>query len=288
MVLIKRHAYKLINAEKERPILTLIHYIGDHTVAVNFLHSNWKHSTIYVHALLYWRTIKYLPGNVYKKVATMDSDCIAELQVVLKPRNSKQVSQCTSSQSTSLSRCFIHSSRVSSWPQWFHEQDNYLSIIMCGLKSMPIELDRVLQLAIAFIWHISVGDFHLSPLLNRSFVIPAAFLIRSRVCMRNLCIILCHLYTTARVPIVTDDEVVICKAIDKFLPSLTYVRCWNDVINAVKLWLRKHGAIYEIPVYIAQLRDLFYQPTEENYEAKLAKLEPTWSRPFFEYYNSTL
>ena len=44
------------------------------------------------------------------------------------------------------------------------------------------------------------------------------------------------------IPIVTDDEVAICNAIDIHLPKLIRVRCWNHTINSVKAWLRRHGA----------------------------------------------
>lgn len=65
-------------------------------------------------------------------------------------------------------------------------------------------------------------------------------------------------------PIVVDDEMALCNAIDESLPGVAHIRCWNHTISAVKLWLRSHGVISdEIPVYVFYLRDLFHQPSEE-------------------------
>ncbi len=47
---------------------------------------------------------------------------------------------------------------------------------------------------------------------------------------------------------------------EKYLPRVIWLRCWNHTINAVKAWLKKHGASsVEIPVYISHLRDLLNQ-----------------------------
>ena len=65
------------------------------------------------------------------------------------------------------------------------------------------------------------------------------------------------------IPLVTDEEVgikvVSCdisdinksfyytdvhsgQAIQKHLPKVVWLRCWNHTINAAKVWLKKHGA----------------------------------------------
>ena len=41
---------------------------------------------------------------------------------------------------------------------------------------------------------------------------------------------------------VVDDEMAICNAVDESLSGVARVRCWNHTINAVKLWLQRHGA----------------------------------------------
>ena len=85
------------------------------------------------------------------------------------------------------------------------------------------------------------------------------------------------------VPIVVDDEIALCNAIDASLPGVVRVRCWNHTIIAVKLWLRRHGAVSaEIPIYVSNLRDLFHQPSEEAYRNKLEELKTKWSEVFLE------
>jgi len=65
--------------------------------------------------------------------------------------------------------------------------------------------------------------------------------------------------------LVTDDEKAICNAIDKILPSVYRLRCWDHTNNSVKAWLRGHGATSsEIPVYVASMRELFHQATEAD------------------------
>ena len=57
------------------------------------------------------------------------------------------------------------------------------------------------------------------------------------------------------------------------------------MINNIKMWLRRHGAsVSEIPVYISNIRDLFYQQTENDYELQLTQLKQNWSQPFVFYY----
>ena len=87
------------------------------------------------------------------------------------------------------------------------------------------------------------------------------------------------------VPIVVDDETALCNAIDEALPRVICVRCWNHTINAVKLWLQRHGAVSaRIPVYVSNLRGLFYQLPEEAYRNKLEELKTKWSEAFLEHH----
>ena len=89
------------------------------------------------------------------------------------------------------------------------------------------------------------------------------------------------------VPIVTDDEVGICQAIDKFLPGVHRLRCWNHLINAAKAWLRSHITTPEkddIPVYVSHLRQLFHQESEDLYTNKLQEYSADWSKAFYDYY----
>jgi len=86
-------------------------------------------------------------------------------------------------------------------------------------------------------------------------------------------------------PLVADDEKAICNAIDKVLSGVYRLRCWNHAINAVKVWLRNHGATSKaVPVYIASICELFHQASESDYLSKLEELKVDWSSTFLEYY----
>ena len=87
------------------------------------------------------------------------------------------------------------------------------------------------------------------------------------------------------IPIVTDDETGICNAIDKCLPGVYHLQCWNHLINSIKLWLRRHGATSaEIPVYVSHLRQLFHQESEDAYHKMLTQLQSDWSKAFLDHY----
>ena len=78
-------------------------------------------------------------------------------------------------------------------------------------------------------------------------------------------------------------------AIDEYLSNITRVRCWNHTINAIKHWLRNHGAsTVEIPVYISNVRELLNQSTEETYLEKLKLYQVKWSKAFDNYYTDKI
>lgn len=69
------------------------------------------------------------------------------------------------------------------------------------------------------------------------------------------------------------------------MPKVIWLRCWNHTINAVKAWLKKHGASSaEVPVYISHLRDMLNQSSMSDYEEKLQEFQVLWSEPFRQYY----
>ena len=75
--------------------LTLVHYIGDHTIAAAFRHGNAKGSSqtftrTCPSVLRNVEDLSDLPSNIYKREVGK-SDCLSEHQPVLVPRNSKQV-----------------------------------------------------------------------------------------------------------------------------------------------------------------------------------------------------
>lgn len=79
------------------------------------------------------------------------------------------------------------------------------------------------------------------------------------------------------------------QAIDKHLPNVLRLRCWNHTINAVKLWLKKHGASHaEIPAYVSHVRDLLNESSYASYEQRLKVFKMKWSQAFVQYFMSEI
>ena len=92
-----------------------------------------------------------------------------------------------------------------------------------------------------------------------------------------------------KIPMVSDNEQGICQAIDDHLANVQRLQCWNHMISAAKRWLHSHGAqAAEIPYYVSSLRELFHQPSEEDYSRCLQNLSAKWSKPFADYYNQQI
>lgn len=163
-------------------------------------------------------------------------------------------------------------------------------VVICGLKSILFEVHRIIMVKsqhsvlLSYDTTFKLGDFYLSPILFKHVlfvnapVMPAAFLVHERKFqgvheefMSFVSVMIPSLSKLKEpVPIVTDNEVGICQAIDKCLPGVYWLQCWNHLINSVKMWLCSHGAKpVEIPIYISHLRQLFHQETEDVYLQKL-------------------
>lgn len=312
--LFKRTACTLLDDTDRR--LVLIHYFGDHATATNFPHGNCKQkegcrpyvrtcSSVFEKA----KEIADTPSNVYKKMVA-ESDCMSHHQPVLVPRNVKQVKNI---QAKIREKFRLTHDALYNVHELAYDLGDFVSkiitypnlIVVCGLKVLQQELDRLIltkpdkPILMSYDTTFQLGDFYVSPLLfkhvlfHSSPVIPAGFLIHERKLQSAHNELMIHLkeeissLSTVKspVPIVVDDELALCKAIDENLPGVARVRCWNHTINAVKVWLRRHGATSnEIPVYISNLRDLFHQPSEETYTNKLEELKTKWSKAFLEYY----
>ena len=62
------------------------------------------------------------------------------------------------------------------------------------------------------------------------------------------------------------------QAIEDCLPMVTRLRCWNHTINAMKGWLKKHGALHsEVPVYVSHLKQLLNSLDKKNRMKKISK-----------------
>lgn len=310
----KRSTYTLLDDAKNA-CLTLIHYTGDHTKATQFPHGNSKSKgkRPYIRScpsvLQEASEVQDVPSNVYKKMVA-EVDCTSCHQPVLTPRDVTQIKniQARNRQKFRLTHDALYNlhelaydlgdfvSKINTYPNL---------IIVCGLKGIKQELDRLILSApnnpilMSYDTTFQLGDYYLSPFLFKHVlfeshpVIPAAFLLHERKFQSAHTELMLHLKeeipslstVTAPVPIVVDDEIALCNAIDESLPGVVRVRCWNHTIGAIKLWLRKHGAVSdEIPVYVSHMRDLFHQPSEEAYGNKLEQLKTKWSDAFLEYY----
>ena len=197
----KRHAYSQIGDAHK----TLIHYLGDHTTAIDFPHGNSKQNErVHVRtcpSVLRSITNVDAPSNIYKKEITKN-DCLPEHQPVLKPRNVKQVSNM---QSNNRQKCRVSHDALYNIHELAYDLDGFIAkiitypdlVIVCGSPLMVAELGKVLQLSttstqlLSYDTTFKLGDFYLSPLLFchsafiESPVLPALFLNR-KVFMKNL------------------------------------------------------------------------------------------------------
>lgn len=226
------------------------------------------------------------------------------------PRNSKQIAniQYRERQKSRLSHDALYNlheiaydldgfvTKISTYPN--------LSVVF-GNPRMLKELNNLLQVEsklpqlLSYDTTFQLGDFYLSPVLFRHVlfsgapVIPAFFLLHERKfkhiheefmqCIANLVPNLVKGVKT--VPLVIDDEVGLFQAVGKHLTCVKRVICWNHIINAVKAWLKKHGATTaELPVYTSYIRDLLCQPSLASYQEKLESFRKVWSQAFCTYY----
>ena len=165
-------------------------------------------------------------------------------------------------------------------------------IIVCGIPKMLNEIENLLHTdlsspqLLSYDTTFQLGDIYVSVLLMRHMlfesapVMPVGFLLHERKqesaheeFMKFIavsCPTLANHRNQNRIPMVTDEEHAICSSIDKWLPGVTRLRCWNYTFSAIKFWLRKHGATSrEIPVYLEAVQSLFHTATLKEYETGL-------------------
>ena len=278
----KRHAFRLLESKNK---VTLVHYLGDESIGSQHPHGNSKSNTnkLYVRtcpSVLHTASkLKDCPSNVYKRIIT-DTKCPPGKQSVLMPRNPKQISNLQAREKQKAR--FSHDALFNLHEIAF-DLDGYVSkivtypdlLVICGLKSILSELNRIIStgpqspILLSYDTTFKLGDFYVSPLLFRHVLfeqnptIPAAFVVHERKFqsvheefMKFVSQQLPALSSgKVSVPIVADDEAGLCHAIDKCLPGVSRVQCWNHRLKSVKLWLRRHGANSdEIPIYVSHLR----------------------------------
>ena len=267
--LFRRNSYRLLEDSHTSMHLTLIQYLGDEKTATDYPHGNSKSTN---QPKLFIRTCPSvlkslsgkndLPSAMYKK-AIATNDCGGDHQPVLNPRNSKQIAnmQFKERQKFRLTHDALYNlhevaydlngfvAKITTYPDL---------VLICGLQTMAQELENLIQSSLSSPQLLSydttfqVGDFYLSPLLFRhtaftsSPIMPIAFLIHERKfqsaheeLMKHVSVVVPSLSKSKTpIPVVTDDELGMCNAIDKYLPCLTRLKCWNHTINSIKVLLQ--------------------------------------------------
>ena len=301
----KRNVYMFSESYNNRAIV--IHYKGDDTVISNVK----PHVRTCPSVLRELERTEVPPSVAYKrKVAT--SVPSYEHQSVQLPRNRKQVKNLQSRfrQRLRISHDALYNLHELSFDlhHFVHKVITYPDlVVICGLKQMLAEVNRLLQLEsslqlMSYDTTFKLGDFYVSPLLFRNVlfrkspVMPAMFMLHERKLrsthdelMRVVASELsCLVSGKYMVPLVTDEEKGF-EVIDDHLPKIRRFFCWNHIINAAKIWLKRHGAsASEIPVYVSNMRELFHQETEEKYVICLNQVKLNWSEPFVHYFLTEL
>ena len=306
----KRYSYAIPDRMSN---VTVIHYKGNDAIANDYP----PHVKTCSSVLRKLETTMQLPSVVYKKSISNGNNTPLGSQPVLQPRNKKQVSnfQQLSRQRFRMSHDALYNLHELSYdiPDFVHKIVTFPDlIIICGVKRFLTECNRLLVIhstlsnvqILSYDTTFQLGDFYVSPLLFRntlfqkSPVMPVLFVIHERKLKTThnemMAIVAQEIpfltITSARfVPIVTDDEKGFFEAVECNLHNVRRFLCWNHVINAVKFWLRKHGATAsEVPVYVSDMRDLFHQESEIKYYERLEELKVKWSEAFLQYYQNEL
>jgi hypothetical protein len=303
----QHQAFQLVDCQE----YTLIHYLGDSDAFEALPHRGSKEDREYVRTLpSYMEELKQkavapqLPSATYKKevaMAGIDTTYLA----IKAPRNIKQL--------RNLRYSLRHSSRLGPDSLYnlhalAYEVGGFVRQIttfpdlevVFGMEELLEDMQRELQLnaprqVVSYDTTFQLGNFYLSFAIYRLTIfkgepcIPALFLLHERKFARTHRTFFRHLKEVipgnCRVSIVTDRERAITTAITAEVPSLPQVFCWNHIFRDVRNWLVKHGATRkEIPLITSQLRTLFCQPSQQDYERKLGELKGVWSDPFREYY----
>ena len=137
----------------------------------------------------------------------------------------------------------------------------------------------------------------MSPLIFRHTIfeekpcIPAMFLIHERKFtethqeMFKECVAHIPGLRKAKCPMVIDKERAFVNAAKAEMSNVPVIHCWNHIFQAMRLWLRKHGApTQDIAVYSEDVFKLFHSVSEEQYEQQLAVASHRWDAAFEHYY----
>lgn len=146
-----------------------------------------------------------------------------------------------------------------------------------------------------------LGDCYVSPFIFRHTIfeekpcIPAMFLIHERKFtethreMFKECVTRIPALKRAKCPMVIDKERAFVNAAKAEISNVPLVHCWNHIFQAMRLWLRKHGApSQDIAIYSEDVFKLFHSVSEEQYEQQLAIVSQKWDAAFEQYYRNEI
>ena len=89
--------------------------------------------------------------------------------------------------------------------------------------------------------------------------------------------------------LITDRKASIENAIAKICPTWKHFNCWNHLLNDVKFWLHHHNdKSDDLLVYRNHIWSLLNCASYEKFNDLERKLKDTWTRAFYDYYETHL
>ena len=286
----------------------LIQYTGDDTDVEDYPHGNAIDSA----TRNYIRTCPSVlqeiksssqaecPSSFYKKKIST-SKCHSTLNPVLNPRNVKQVAN---HKSIERQKFRVSHDELYNIHEMAYDLSGFVGkiitypdlIIVCGNPKMFDEVESLMHTdfsspqLLSYDTTFELGDIYASVLVMRHTlfrgapVIPVCFLLHERKLksaheelmkyVATKCPILANPKSKRKIPIVTDEESALCSSIDKWLPGVVRLRCWNHTFAAVRHWLREHKTpSVEKPVYKEDVRCLLQTTSLSDYETGLEEVK---------------
>nr|XP_047135375.1 uncharacterized protein LOC124805788 [Hydra vulgaris] len=290
---------KFVYRDLSRTDVVVVHYIGNHELAILMPHGNCR------------KSISFLPTAPTLRDAIIDSDNYKDLlvdtkhnQIQFQPRNSRQLkyvrsvkAECTKLGTESF--LTIHELAYMI-PGFVWSISTYPDLsVLFGMQNLIDELVMCPQIFFSYDTTFNLGDFYLSILVaqmscfNENPCMPIAFVLHDR----KLDNVHKHFFKTFKsklpifnqVVIVTDGESGMSKAIKKVLPKWNLVSCSNHIISDVDFWLKKHNACHEeIIIYKSQMQELLRCESELHLKVKIDTLRLSWSEAFSVYFSDYL
>ena len=298
----------------------LIHYRGDESVFVPRPHglsvANTRPHKMTCPSVLTEVKTKVLQnsaGQVYSEnINNGNTDTVH--QGILNVRDKRQVKNCTTAQRKKYR--VSHDEIFGALQLALHVKDFVKAIsifpdirVVLGSKDIWSELNSVLTLKsdepvlLCYDTTFNVGDFFVSVLVFRHVLfkngvtIPAAFLIHDRKnqsthdeFFRIIAEEVPNLNKGNHV-IVTDREKAFTRALDKHLPNMKQVFCWNHLRRDLRHWLStstKNATSFDKSEYGKHLVNLMQCESIEAFEDLEAEYKLVWSQPVVEYFDAQL